>query len=266
MDKGDTAFGQSFIVFAEATIKAKPSEGAFHHPPTGQYGESLLLLRAEDRLKAKAKTLRNPSLQRAAIGAVNPDETQFLAETAASSEQLPCPIAVRQVGSSDQDGQCESHRIDEKMPFSSCDAFAPIVASHTGRCMASLDSLTIDTASRWMLVSPDSLTDPHSERVMQPTPATIVPPLPEVGVDALPRRKVARQHPPLDATHSQVENGINDQTHIQTAGASARFGCGNQMLDNKPLAVSQICWVSFCFHKYYVYHNLADSLYFSNNL
>ena len=175
MNKGDTAFGQSFIVFAEATIKAKPSEGAFHHPPTGQYGESLLLLRAEDRLKAKAKTLRNPSLQRAAIGAVNPDETQFLAETAASSEQLPCPIAVRQVGSSDQDGQCESHRIDEKMPFSSCDAFAPIVASHTGRCMASLDCLTIDTASRWMLVSLDSLTDPHSERVMQPTPATIVP-------------------------------------------------------------------------------------------
>ena len=38
------------------------------------------------------------------------------------------------------------------------------------------------------------------------------------------------------------------------------------MLDNKPLAVSQICWVSFCFHKDYVYHNLADSLYFSNNL
>ena len=117
-------------------------------------------------MKAEAKTLRNPSLQRAAIGAVNPDETQFLAETAASSEQLPCPVAVRQVSSADQDGQFESHRIDEKMPFSSCDAFAPIVASHTGRCMAGLDCLTIDTASRWMLVSPDSLTEPHSERVM----------------------------------------------------------------------------------------------------
>ncbi len=38
------------------------------------------------------------------------------------------------------------------------------------------------------------------------------------------------------------------------------------MLDNKPLAVSQICWVSFCFHRDYVYHNLADSLYFSNSL
>ena len=50
MDKGDTAFGQSFIVFAEATIEAKPSEGAFHHSTTGQYGETLLLLRAEYRL------------------------------------------------------------------------------------------------------------------------------------------------------------------------------------------------------------------------
>ena len=266
MDKGDTAFGQSFIVLSEATIEAKASEGAFHHPTTGQYGETLLLLRAQDRLKAKAKTLRNPSLQRAAIGAVNPDETQFPAETAASSEQLPCPIAVRQVGSSDQDGQCESQRIDEKMPFPSRDAFAAIVASHTCRCMASLDCLTVDTASRWMLVSPDSMTNPHSERVMQPAPGTIVPPLPEVGVNALPRRKVTRQHPPLDATHSQVENGINHQTHIQAAGSPARSGCGNQMLDNRPLAVSQICWVSFCFHKNYVSHNLADSLYFSNNL
>ena len=266
MDKGDTAFGQSFIVFAEATIEAEPSEGAFHHPTTGQYGETLLLLRAEDRLKVEAKTLCNPSLQRAALGAVNPDETQFLTETAASSEQLPCPISVRQVSSGDQDGQYESHRIDEKMPFPSCDAFAAIVASHTCRCMASLDCLTIDTASRWMFVSPASMTNPHSERVMQPTPGAIVPPLPEVGVDALPRRKVARQHPPLNATHSQVENGINHQTHLQTSGASARFGCRNQMLDNIPLAVSQICWVSFCFHKDYVYHNLADSLYFSNSL
>ena len=166
MDKGDTTRRQSFIVFAKATIEAEPSEGTFHNPTTGQYGETFLFLRPEDWLKAEAKTLRNPSLQRAAIGAVNPDETQFLAETAASSEQLPCPVAVRQVSSADQDGQYESHRIDEKMPFSSCDAFAPIVASHTGRCMAGLDCLTIDTASRWMLVSPDSLTDPHSERVM----------------------------------------------------------------------------------------------------
>ena len=138
MDKGSTTRRQSFIVFARATIKAEPGEGAFHKPTTGQYGETFLLLPTEDRFKAKTKTLRNPSLQRAALGAVNPDETQFRAETAASSEQLPCPVAVRQVGSADQDGQYESHRIDGKMPFSSCDAFAPIAASHTGRCMAGL--------------------------------------------------------------------------------------------------------------------------------
>ena len=60
-------------------------------------------------------------------------------------------------------------------------------------------------------------------------------------------------------------NGINHQTHIQAAGSSARIGRGNQMLGNKPLAVSQICWVSFCFHKDYVYHILADNLYFSSS-
>ncbi len=206
MDKGDTAFGQSFIVFTEATIEAKPSEGALHHPTTGQYGETFLFLRAEDRLKAEAKTLRNPSLQRAAIGAVNPDKTQFLAETAASSEQLPCPIAVRQVGSSDQDGQCESQRIDKKMPFPSRDAFTAIVASHTCRCMASLDCLTIDTASRWMLVSSASMTNPHSERVMQPAPGAIVPPLPEVGVNTLPSA-TAENHSAASATGCHPQSG-----------------------------------------------------------
>ena len=56
MDKGDTAFGQSFIVFAEATIEAEPSEGTFHNPTTGQYGETFLLLRAEDRPQAERES------------------------------------------------------------------------------------------------------------------------------------------------------------------------------------------------------------------
>lgn len=166
MDRGDTAFGQSFIVFTEATIEAKPGGAARHQPTTGQYGETFLLLRAEDGLKAKAKTLTNP----------------------------------------------------------------------------------------------------HSERVMQPASGAIVPPLPEVVVNTLPRRKTARQHPPMDATRGQAENGSNHQTHFQAARSPARFGCGNQMLNNKPLADSQICWVSSCFHTNYVYHNLADSLYFSKCL
>jgi len=83
--------------------------------------------------------------------------------------------------------------------------------------MAGLDCLTIDAASRWMLVTPE-------------------------------------------------ENGINHHAQIQAAGSSARSGRGNQMLNNRPPAFSHICWASFCFHKDYVYHNLADSLYFSNSL
>ena len=142
-----------------------------------------------------------------------------------------------------------SHCIDEKMPFPSYNTLATIVASHSCGCDAGLDRLTIDAASSWMLVPPPSLAHPHSEPVMQPLPGAIVPPLSEVGVDALPRRKVARQHPPLDAAHSQVEYRIYHQTHIQTVRSSPRFGRWNQMLDKKQLGVGQICGISFCFHK-----------------
>ena len=86
MDKGDTGCRQSFIIFAKASIEAEPSEGTFHNPTAGQYGETLLLLWAKNRPKAEAEALRNPCLQRVTIGSVNPDETQFLAEAAASSE------------------------------------------------------------------------------------------------------------------------------------------------------------------------------------
>ncbi len=48
-------------------------------------------------------------------------------------------------------------------------------------------------------------------------------------------------------------NGINHKTHIQAAGPPARFGRGNQMVGNEPLAVSQIYQESFYFHKEYVW-------------
>ncbi len=135
--------------------------------------------------------------------------------------------------------------------------------------MASLDCLTIDTASRWMLVSSASMTNPHSERVMQPAPGAIVPPLPEVGVNTLPSA-TAENHSAASATGCHPQSG---REWHQPPGRISRLrgrppglAAGNQMLDNKPLAVSQICWVSFCFHRDYVYHNLADSLYFSNSL
>ena len=67
-----------------------------------------------------------------------------------------------------------------------------------------------------MLVPPDSLTHTPSERVIQQSPAAIVPPLPVVDEDALPWLKVGRKHPPSDAFHSQVEFRTEYLNHVQT--------------------------------------------------
>ena len=45
------------------------------------------------------------------------------------------------------------------------------------------------------------------------------------------------EHPPLDATHRQIQNRIDDLPHVQAAGSSTRFGRWNQWFDNIPLAV-----------------------------
>ena len=101
------------------------------------------------------KLLRNPLLKRAAISAINPDEPQFLAEAATTLEQQTSAIAVVQSGRGDQNGQDQTHRIDENVSFASCDPFATIIASYSCGCDAGLDCLTIDTPGRWMLMSSD---------------------------------------------------------------------------------------------------------------
>ncbi|GIV78348.1 MAG: hypothetical protein KatS3mg050_2742 [Litorilinea sp.] len=126
-----------------------------------------------------------------------------------------------------------------------------------------LDRLAVDAVRRRMFVSPFPAAHLGPQRVVDPLPGTVVSPLAKVGVDTWPRRVRSRQHPPLDATDSQIENRIDDLAHIQAARSSSRFGRWNQILDNGLLAVGQVGWVSLRVHKHNVYHDLADSRYIS---
>ncbi|OUC06764.1 hypothetical protein RY27_19015 [Litorilinea aerophila] len=70
----------------------------------------------------------------------------------------------------------------------------------------------------------------------------------------------------MDSTDGQMENPIDDLAHIQAARSFSRFGRWNQILDNGPLAVGQVGWVSLRVHEHNVYHDLADSCHFSYRL
>lgn len=106
-----------------------------------------------------------------------------------------------------------------------------------------LDTLTVQCASRWVLVATHSLTHLSAKRVMEPLPCPIIAPLVEVGVHALPRRVLPRQHAPLTATDDNVQDRIDDRSHLQAARSSSRLCRRNQVFDTIPLTVGQIGWI-----------------------
>ena len=165
-----------------------------------------------------------------AIAAVDPDEAQFLASAAQTSEQETGAVAVLDRSCGDHHGQQQAHGINQDMPFRAIDLLASIVAaraSESGR----FDTLAIQATSGRMLVPARTLPHFGPQCVMDPLPDAILAPVPKVGVHALPFRILLRQHPPLDATDSDVQDAIDDQPHVQAAGS------------NIPLAVGQIGWV-----------------------
>src|SRR5207244_7970916 len=75
---------------------------------------------------------------------------------------------------------------------------------------------------------------------MDPLPCSINLALLEVGVHALPRWVLPRQHAPLTATHDNVQDRIDDRSHLQAARSSSRLCRRDQFFDTIPLTVGQI--------------------------
>src|SRR5438874_9938178 len=88
-----------------------------------------------------------------------------------------------------------------------------------------------------------SATNLGSQRVMEPLPGAIITPLPEVGVDTLPGRILPRQHAPLTATDDDIQNAIDDRSHLQCARSASWLCRRNQVFDTIPLTVGQIGWI-----------------------
>jgi hypothetical protein len=64
----------------------------------------------------------------------------------------------------------------------------------------------------------------------------------------LPRGVVVGQHAPLTTRDHDVQDGIDDLTHLQGTGATAGFCRRHERADTIPLAVSQVSWVSLVVH------------------
>ena len=220
----------------------EPGKGAFYNPTPWEDNEAFLVIGTQDNLKMKTAMVCHPIQELAAITTINPDEMQLLAGAAQASKQETGAIAVLDRGCGDNHRQQQSHCVNKDMTFRAIDLFAGVITpSSAERCR--LYTLAVQAASSWMLVTARTLPHLCPQYVMEPLPYAIIAPLSKVGVDALPLWKLFWEHPPLNATNCNVQDAVNDQPHIQTAGSSTRFCQWDQGLDNVPLSVGQIGWV-----------------------
>ena len=66
INPGLGTFSEFFVVFAEPSVSAQPSQGALHNPPTGQHLEAMAVLGPLDHLnqpapKAEAQSANCPA-------------------------------------------------------------------------------------------------------------------------------------------------------------------------------------------------------------
>ena len=93
------------------------------------------------------------------------------------------------------------------------------------------------------------LSESFVQRIVQTLPGPVFFPLSKVSVDRPPWWKVMRQQTPGTAGAQQIENGIENFTHIGLSGASACFWGWNQWFDNLPFFIGEIGWIGFSVHK-----------------
>jgi len=120
--------GQVFVVFAQATILAQPSESALHQPPFGQYDKGGAVATADNFSLHLEELLTLMKQGRTLIAAIQ--QQLFPApKQGHPSEQVSCAIDIRPVGRMDEDAHQPTLAIHDDMALASLHFLAPIIAA-----------------------------------------------------------------------------------------------------------------------------------------
>lgn len=126
--------GVIFIIFGEAPIVGKPTEGSLHNPTFGQDLETMKV-RAFDHFQAQAATWQQclePLAEGwAGIAAIHPDQAQPTKGQLQFLELQPGAVAILNVGRMHHHRENQTQRVHQEMSFSSQDLLACIVAAHS---------------------------------------------------------------------------------------------------------------------------------------
>ena len=122
-----TAGRQSFVIFAQATVSAKPGERTFNNPSFGKHDE-LVQFRSLDNLDDPAEGPLAPNDELAGIAAIGPDQLQATESAPQPLDRQHAAFAILNIAGMHHDGQDQSQRVDDDVPLSAVDFLARVVA------------------------------------------------------------------------------------------------------------------------------------------
>ncbi len=184
----------------------------------------------------------DPLDQLPTIGAIDPDQVQRFADPAKPGKDEPGASRVRHRGGGDEHGHEHPQGIDQEVPFAAFDLFPTVIATFPTQ-FRRLDALAVEAVSGGMFVAAFLLAHLDAQGVVEALPGTGIAPLAEIPVHTGPLRILMREHPPFDAPVDDIKNGIDHRPHIQLAVAPTRLGWWDQIFDQIPFGISEVCGV-----------------------
>ena len=128
VDHSFAAGRQCLVVLAEPPILAKPTEGPFHHPTSGQYGEPMQLA-TFDNLNDPSERTSGPFDEYPGIASVYPDPFQPPKSIAQFLHDKLASIAILDVGSVYNHDQDQPQGINEQVPLTARNLFSSVITA-----------------------------------------------------------------------------------------------------------------------------------------
>jgi hypothetical protein len=237
------------IASTQASIFCQPSIRTLHNPSNGQLDKPFCILRATDdndlaarlpfidKIRKTNFTICGISIDRIDVGVVVWVEF-FQARGPAD--------AVQDVTSRDNHSQNQAKAVHNQVPLPPVHLLTAVISALLLRAVR-ISRLAIDARCcpwRWFVL----LAHRFIQGFMDARQRALFLPLVKVIENLPPRRKVMWKHSPLTTAPRNIENAIDDLAEIHLPRASSPRLRRKKTIEDFPLGVCRICWVSFGAH------------------
>ena len=209
-EQGPGGIDCCFDILGEPSVSVDPGEEPFDDPPSGLDSETDLVGILADDLDGDDRRIGNSVARVTAIGERPLDERE---ERTGGFQQRASTVPVLHAGRMRLENECPPVRVDQGMAFAALDLL-PGIVTHNATRLCGFDALTVDDRRRGAGSATRPFPVGHDESVVDLLEHASVTPSREPSIDRAPWWKIARQQAPCDAAPHDVENRVDDLSHV----------------------------------------------------